>query len=107
MRGSSCPSPSLRCLPLGAHLTALLPAPAPTALSGASCITFCVGGTERASILGRQTACSQHCWCKNNPQVALLWPQTLYQQRVFPWYPPHPPSLQELGAPSVKRPHMV
>lgn len=30
--------------------------------------------------------------CKNNPQVALLWPQTLYQQECFPGtLPTHSP----------------
>lgn len=58
MRNSSGPSPNLSCLPCGSP--SLLPTPpflpqppsTHTHPVSASCITFCVGGIERASILG-------------------------------------------------------
>lgn len=45
--------------------------------------------------------------CKNNPQVALLWPQHCTSKSVFLVFS-HPPSTLGLGVlPVTRRPHMV
>lgn len=92
VRGPGCPSPILRCLPPG---STSLPAP-PFLLHPPPCqciLYHILCGRHGACIYsGSRQPVPSIAGCKNNPQVALLWPQTLYQQECFPGVlPTHPP----------------
>ena len=65
VRGSSRPSPNLRCLPPGSpsHYSPFFPPPTapPTALS-AHPVSHSVWEAQSVHLFWEQTACSQHCW---------------------------------------------
>lgn len=93
MRGVNCPSLNLRCLPPGGPslpISPFLAAPPPC-----HCILYHIlCGRHGAGIYsGSRQHVPSIAGCKNNPQVALLWPQTLLPAGVFSWYPSSPPTL--------------
>lgn len=108
VRGSSCPSPNLRCLPPGSPSlpipSFLLSSPHPVI---ASCITFCVGGMERASILGADSLFSAFLSVKITPRWHCSGPRHCTSKSVF--LVPSPPTLHSGvgGATSRRRPHML
>lgn len=92
VRGSGCPSPSLICLPPGSPPLAappFLPHPRRHRVS-ASCITFCVGGMERAAILGADSLFPAllgvkitprwHCFGPSRSVFLVSSPPTLYSR---------------------------
>lgn len=83
VRGPGCPSPILRCLPPG---STSLPAPlsccTPRPVS-ASCITFCVGGMERASILGADSLFPALLGVKITPRWHCSGPRHCTSKSVF------------------------
>ena len=87
VRGSSRPSPNLRCLPPGSpsHYSPFLAAHPPPPPPCQRILYHILCGRHRACIYSGSTQpVPSIAGCKNNPQVALLWPQTLYQQECFP-----------------------
>ena len=109
VRGSSRPSPNLRCLPPGSpsHYSPFLPAPAPPRPVSASCITFCVGGTERASILGADSLFPALLGVKITPRWHCSGPRHCTSKSVS--LVSSPPTLHSRvgGTISKRRPHMV
>lgn len=103
MREPNCPSLNLRCLPR----IPSLPTPPyllhPHPENGILYHILC--GRHVACIYsGSRQPVPSIAGCKNNPQVALLWPQTLYQQKCFLGI--HPPHSGVGGATSKeKTPH--
>lgn len=87
VRGSSRPSPNLRCLPPGSpsHYSPFLAAPRPPHHHpvSTSCITFCVGGIERASILGADSLFPALLGVKITPRWHCSGPRHCTSKSVF------------------------
>lgn len=83
VRRPSCPSPHPRSLHSQFSLLHLLAVPPPPFCQ---CILYHIPcGRHGACIYsGSRQPVPSISGCKNKPQVALLWPQTLYQQECFP-----------------------
>lgn len=99
----------LRCLPPGnlsptPSFLFSIPPPPPF---NASCITFCVGGMEHASILGADSLFPALLGVKIIPRWHCSGPRHCTSKSVF-LVSSHPPSTLGLGVLPVKRrPHMV
>ena len=107
MIGPNCPSPNLRCLPPGSPF---LPTPSFLLHSppfSASCITFCVGGMEHASIRGADSLFPALLGVKITPRWHCSGPRHCTSESVF--LVSSPPTLHSgVGVPPAKRrPHMV